>query len=233
MVTSPNGSTNQPLSDEPTHQMVIAGAEPGHGFSVNDIAHMIKAMLFVASEPATINELAAGAELDPGEIERALTALQSADNGLVIHRHRDRISLATDPRFARQIRQFLGLDREAKLSSAALETLAIVAYRQPVTRSEIESVRGVDCSGVIATLHARGLIEPVSRRPTIGNPIQYGTTSDFLKHFGLSSLAELPTLGQINGQDGHDVLAGAMRGDEGSAVDEPDDDGVQPDTLEK
>lgn len=222
MVTSSNGS-NGPTPPNPATQMIIPGAEPGHGMSNEEVASLVQAMLFVASEPATINELAAGAELDPGDVERALTTLESSERGLMIQRHGDRVSLATSPRFARQVRQFLGLDREAKISSAALETLAIVAYRQPVTRSEIEAVRGVDCSGVIATLHARSLIEPVSRRPTIGNPIQYGTTAEFLKHFGLSSLAELPALGQINGQDGQDVLAGAMQHDEPPATDEHDE----------
>lgn len=86
--------------------------------------------------------------------------------------------------------------------------IEVIALRKSF--GEIEAVRGVDCSGVIATLHARSLIEPVSRRPTVGNPIQYGTTADFLRHFGLSSLAELPSLGTINGQPGQDVLAGAM-----------------------
>ena len=193
-------------------QMVIPGAEPGSRLTDQQIGSIIEAMLFVAPESPTITELAAGAELEPAEVERGLTHLQQATGrGIVVQRHGDRISLGTAPELAASIRRFLGLDREARISSAAMETLAIIAYRQPVTRGEIEAVRGVDCSGVIATLHARSLIEPVSRRPTIGNPIQYGTTSDFLKHFGLASLAELPSLGMINGQPGHDVLAGAAQ----------------------
>jgi segregation and condensation protein B len=192
-------------------QMVIPGAEPGSQLTAGQIGALIEAMLFVAPEAATITELAAGAELRPAEIERGIAHIQeSSGRGIVIQRHGDRVSLGTSPALAASIRRFLGLDREARISSAAMETLAIIAYRQPVTRSEIEAVRGVDCSGVIATLHARNLIEPVSRRPTIGNPIQYGTTGDFLKHFGLSSLADLPSLGTINGQAGHDVLASAV-----------------------
>lgn len=192
-------------------QMVIPGAEPGHGMSDREIASVIEAMLFVAPEAPTITELAAGAELEEREIERGLARLaDDPRRGVTIQRHGDRVSLGTAPRLAACIRRFLGLDREARISSAAMETLAIIAYRQPVTRSEIESVRGVDCSGVIATLHARSLIEPVSRRPTVGNPIQYGTTAEFLRHFGLASLAELPSLGTINGQPGQEVLAGAV-----------------------
>ena len=83
---------------------------------------------------------------------------------------------------------------------------AIIAYRQPVTRVGIEAVRGVDCSGVISTLHARGLIEPVSRQASVGNPFQYGTTAEFLKHFGLGSLADLPPLGTIDGRDAQAAL---------------------------
>jgi segregation and condensation protein B len=98
------------------------------------------------------------------------------------------------------------LEREARLSTAALETLAIVAYQQPVTRAEIEGVRGVDCAGVLTTLLSRGLIEAVGRLSAPGNPFQYGTTPDFLLHFGLRSLAELPPLGQIEGRDGRVVL---------------------------
>lgn len=208
-------------------QLVIPGAEPGHQLTDQEIAAIIEAMIFVAPEPPSITELAAGAELDVQDIERGLEVLhQARDRGLVVQRNGDRVTIGTAPRLAVHIRRFLGLDREARISSAAMETLAIIAYRQPVTRSEIEAVRGVDCSGVIATLHARNLIEPVSRRPTIGNPIQYGTTGDFLKHFGLSSLAELPSLGVINGEQGQDVLAGAMQ----AAVDE--EQGIDIDSTE-
>ncbi|HEV2129435.1 MAG TPA: SMC-Scp complex subunit ScpB [Thermomicrobiales bacterium] len=193
-------------------QLVIPGAEPGHRLSDAYIGAIIEAMLFVAPEPPTVSELAAGAELDPEEIERGLEVLRRGPTrGLVVQRHGETVTLGTAPALADHVRRFLRLDREARLSSAAMETLAIVAYRQPVTRSEIEAVRGVDCSGVIATLHARNLIESVSRRLTIGNPIQYGTTPEFLRHFGLSSLADLPSLGSINGEPGQDVLGAAMQ----------------------
>lgn len=207
-------------------QLVIPGAEPGHRLTDEDIAGILEAMLFVAPEPPSVTELAAGAELELQEVERGIAVLQqAAGRGLVVQRHGDRVSLGTAPTIAQHVRRFLGLDREARISSAAMETLAIIAYRQPVTRSEIEAVRGVDCSGVIATLHARSLIEPVGRRPTIGNPIQYGTTADFLRHFGLSSLSELPSLGVINGEPGQDVLANAAQnGTDDAPGDEKDAD---------
>jgi segregation and condensation protein B len=210
--TASNGNGHHPGEDVVIlTQMVIPGAEPGHRLTDRQIAAIVEAMLLVAPEAPSITELAAGAELEEHEIERGLELLRhDPSRGIVIQRHGDRVSLGTAPGLAAHIRRFLGLDREARISSAAMETLAIIAYRQPVTRGEIESVRGVDCSGVIATLHARNLIEPVSRRPTVGNPIQYGTTSEFLRHFGMSSLSELPSLGTINGMPGQDVLAGAI-----------------------
>jgi segregation and condensation protein B len=108
------------------------------------------------------------------------------------------------------VRRFLRLDREAKLSTAALETLAIIAYQQPVTRAEIEAVRGVDSSGVIATLLSRGLVDIVGRLPSVGNPFQYGTTPSFLMHFGLRSVAEMPPLGEIGGRDASTALQAAI-----------------------
>lgn len=176
-----------------------------------ELAALVEALLLVAHEPPTIDELAAGAEVPADEIERALEWLGQQDNrGWMIQRHGRHIHLVTAPRFAARIRTFLGLDREARLTAASLEALAIVAYQQPVTRSEIDRVRGVDSSGVLAKLHARGLIEPVARLATVGNPIQYGTTADFLKHFGLGSLDDLPPLGEIDGKDGRALLDAAL-----------------------
>jgi segregation and condensation protein B len=183
----------------------LASTMPDH-----ELAALVEALLLVAQEPPTIEELAAGAEMATEDIERGLAWLeQREDRGWVIQRHGRRIHIATAPRFAEKVRVFLGLDREAKLSSASLEALAIVAYQQPVTRAEIEQIRGVDSSGVLAKLHARGLIEPVARLATVGNPIQYGTTADFLNHFGLRSLADLPPIGEIGGNDGRELLESA------------------------
>jgi segregation and condensation protein B len=172
-----------------------------------ELAALVEALLLVSPAPTSVDELAAGAGVPPAAIERALADLdQSAERGWMVQRHGGKIQLATAPRFAAQIRRFLGLNRETKLSSAAIETLAIIAYQQPVTKSEIESVRGVDCSGVLATLHSRGLIDQVGRLASPGNPIQYGTTPDFLQHFGLRSLGDLPALGRIGDQDARNLL---------------------------
>jgi segregation and condensation protein B len=191
-------------------QLVLPGTKSSHSISVPELAALLEAFLLVANEPPTIDDLAKGAGVERDQIELALLLLnEDEQRGWVVQRHGERVQFATAPRFAERVRTFLGLDRESRLSSAALETLAIVAYQQPATRAEIDAIRGVDSSGVLATLHSRGLIEPVSRLQTVGNPIQYGTTSDFLKHFGLRSLAELPALGQIDGRDGREALEAA------------------------
>ena len=203
------------ISDEEDGQLRLPAAAMPTNLPDHELGALVEALLLVASEPPTLDELATGAEVPVEEIERAITWLEQRDDrGWVLQRHGQRIHLATAPRFAERIRTFLGLDREARLSSASLETLAIVAYQQPVTRAEIEKIRGVDSSGVLAKLHARSLIEPVARLATVGNPIQYGTTAEFLNHFGLRTLAELPPLGQIGGKDGRALLDTAMALDE-------------------
>ncbi len=172
---------------------------------------LVEAMLLVAPHPADPAELAAAAGVDEPRIEVSLARLGAADDrGWVLVRHGGTVSLATAPRFAPHIRRFLGMERESRLSGASLETLAIVAYRQPVSRAEIEAVRGVDCTGVLATLHARGLVETIGRGAGVGSPNLFGTTAAFLHHFGLRSLAELPPIGEVNGHDSAALLDAAI-----------------------
>jgi len=190
---------------------------------------LIQALLLAAPESSTAAQIAVGAGLSEEEvIETLLTFRADTGVGWVVQEHHGTWQLATAPRFAPQVRRFLRLDRQSRLSSASLETLAIVAYQQPVTRSEIETVRGVDSAGVLATLHARSLIEAVGRLPTPGNPIQYGTTPDFLRHFGLTSLAELPPLGHIDGRDLRVALSAAAFSAEFEAPQPDETAGVTP-----
>lgn len=161
------------------------------------ISALIEALLLSAPEPATVELLAQGAGVPASAVEQALSHLsQQTSRGWTIQWHGPEIQLVTAPLFARYVRRFLGLEREVRLSGAALEALAVIAYQQPVTRSDIESVRGVDCTGVLATLLSRGLIEQTGRAEVAGLPYQYGVTADFLKHFGMQSLADLPDLGR-------------------------------------
>jgi segregation and condensation protein B len=159
----------------------------------------ICALLFVSSGPVPRDVIARQLGCRPAEAADALAALEKDLDrlGLALQRVDERqVQLITAPRFAPVVQRFLGLERTVRLSQAALETLAIIAYRQPVTRAELDAVRGVDSSGVLQTLIARGLVEQVGRLATVGNPIQYGTTPEFLRFFGLASLNELPPVAE-------------------------------------
>lgn len=157
-------------------------------------ALLIESLLFVASEPITIGQLAKALELVPDAVEAALDDLATAcrARGIRVQRMGDRVQLVSAPESAVVIERFLGLQANNRLSNAALEVLGIVAYRQPMTRAQIEAVRGVDCGGVLRALLARELIGEAGRLETAGRPILYATTDVFLRQFGLMSLADLP-----------------------------------------
>jgi segregation and condensation protein B len=157
---------------------------------------LIESLLFVADEPVEIATLAQVLEVDMSAVEASLVELSSdgTHRGVRLQRKGDRVQLVTRPEAAAYVEKFLGLESSGKLSQAALETLAIVAYRQPCTRAQIEVVRGVNCDGVLSTLLNKGLIEEAGRLETVGHPFVYGTTFAFLQHFGLKSLDDLPPL---------------------------------------
>ncbi len=190
-----------------TQAMVFDG-QPGFEeleieLSDDDLAPLLEALLFVLGDPAPVERIAAAFELPVERIESALQTLQAQlqSRGIRLQRHRDAVQLVSNPAAADVIEAYLGLDLSARLSRAALETLAIIAYRQPITRPQIEAIRGVSSDGVIRTLLNRGLIEEVGRLEQAGRPILYGTTFEFLQYFGLSSLDELPPLdGEVEAQ---------------------------------
>lgn len=160
---------------------------------------VVEGLLFVSDEPVPVSRLAEALEVSAEQIEEALAELREAtrdgaSRGLILQRRGDKVQLTTRPECAPYVEKFLGLSLTSRLSRPALETLAIVAYQQPITRPEIEMTRGVNCDGVIQTLLSKGLIEEVGRLETVGRPIQYGTTFAFLQHFGLRSLDDLPPL---------------------------------------
>jgi segregation and condensation protein B len=166
----------------------------------DQIIARIEALLFVATGAVPPLQLASALDLPLRVIENHLDILESrlaADDyphGLRFQRHHGRVQLTTSPDMAGDIEKFLGLEATSKLSRAALETLAIIAYQQPVTRPEIDAVRGVSSDGVLKSLLSKGLVQEVGRAERPGRPILYTTTSDFLQHFGLNSLEELPPL---------------------------------------
>ncbi len=196
-----------PVLTQPTDSLIQERFRTDDAFLAGaELDAAVEALLMVATEPTHPDDLALALEIDVIEVMAAVKRLDERATGWVIQRHGERLQISTAPRFAEYVRRFLGIERESRLSAAALEALAVIAYRQPVTRSEIERVRGVDCTGVIATLLQRGLIDMTGRQDSPGNPMLYATTPDFLLHFGLSSLADLPDLGEVNGEDAGDSL---------------------------
>jgi segregation and condensation protein B len=162
----------------------------------SELSRVLEALLFVADGPVTEQSLAQALSCEPAMIAAGLDALQErlATTGIRLQRFRDRVQLVSAPELAPAVERFLGLDLSSKLSAAALEVLSIIAYRQPVTRVEIDLLRGVNSGGTLRTLVQRELIEEVGRLETVGHPILYGTSFQFLQYFGLKSLDELPPL---------------------------------------
>lgn len=178
--------------------------------SENDlgIEARLEALLFVSPAPVSIGQLAAVLEVPVEEIIFGLERLQESyvnsvnKRGLRIQFNGKQVQLTTSPDIAQDIERFFGLEIHGKLSKAALETLAIIAYKQPITRPEIDSIRGVNSDGVLKSLLHKDLIMETGRADSVGRPILYCTTTDFLQHFGISSLDDLPELdfsNEING----------------------------------
>ena len=160
------------------------------------IVSIVESLLFVADAPTSVRQLSEAIQCSRSELELGLNSLAAdcSARGIRLQRQGNLVQLVTAPEAAPFIERFLGLCRPSKLSRAALETLAIVAYKQPITRAEIESIRGVSSDGVLRTLMSKGLVEETGRLETVGHPVLFGTTFDFLQHFGLSVLDDLPSL---------------------------------------
>lgn len=160
----------------------------------------IEAILFSSNRPLRVKELQQATDAGRDAIEDALESLrgQLEGRGLMLMRHHDDVHLATRPEYAAAVRRALRPEVSGKLSPAAYETLAIVAYQQPVPRSRIEEVRGVNCESVLTNLELRDLITEVGRGAGPGQPKLYGTTMRFLQVLGLDSLDHLPSPGASN-----------------------------------
>lgn len=156
----------------------------------------LESLLFVASGPVSPARLGAALELPPAMVLELLGQLEAqySGQGLRLQWHNDLVQLTTAAEASAAIERFLGLETTTRLSQAALEVLAIVAYMQPATRPQIDHLRGVNSDGALRSLLSKGLIEEVGRLERPGRPILYGTTPDFLQSFGLGALAEMPPL---------------------------------------
>ena len=158
----------------------------------------IEAILFVAGEAVAVKDLARALQTEETALRKELDALRDEydyeQRGFMLKRFGDKVQLATRPLYAGDVVRLLQPVQQQSLSQAAMETLAVVAYKQPVTRAEVEQIRGVKCDYSLQSLIAKGLIRETGRKDTIGRPMLFGTTDQFLSHFGIEDLEKLPPM---------------------------------------
>jgi segregation and condensation protein B len=177
------------MSDSQSTSAAVSGTELS-------LAAKIEAMLFVSAEPVPVAQLSQALDVTASVVERGLKELEEilSTRGLRLQRNAGRVQLTTSPELAELVELFLGLEATTHLSRAALETLAIIAYQQPCTRPQVDSIRGVNSDGMMKSLLSKGLVQESGRTDGPGRPILYATTPEFLQHFGLGSITELPPL---------------------------------------
>lgn len=170
---------------------------------IQELANTLEAVLFASGEPVESRRLCEAMDIGISELEEAVAVLDgkySENSGIELLRLEDSYQLATKQSYADTIKRTLEIKRSSALSPAALEALTIVAYNQPVTKAFVESVRGVDSSGVVNSLVEKGLLSEAGRLDLPGRPIAYVTTDNFLRAFRLSSIKDLPPLPEQSGQ---------------------------------
>ncbi len=163
-----------------------------------ELVGMIKACLFVAGEPVETSMFAQLLDVSEDEVELAVTEYlmhkQSDKEGVLLRRIGEKLQLCTNPQYAEAIKEMFAPQQRTSLSKATIEVLSIIAYRQPVTRAEVDAIRGVNSDYALSVLLEKRLICEVGRKDTVGKPRLYGTTDEFLRHFGMESLLELPKI---------------------------------------
>ena len=180
---------------EPQHQEEVFQETGGN------LAGRIEAILFVAGEPVRVEDLARALNVSVRDVETELIHIRDEydfhQRGFTLKRFGHQVQLATRALYSADVVHLLQPVQKQSLSQAAMETLAVVAYRQPVTRAEVEQIRGVKCDYSLQSLMNKELIMEVGRKEALGRPILYGTTENFLAHFGLSTLEDLPPLPEV------------------------------------
>jgi len=164
---------------------------------MNPLATVVEAVLFIAEEPVTIHELARISEETPAAVTQALTELGSVldeDHGLVLKEVAGGWRIYTDESVLTYVERYASSERAKRLSNAAMETLSVVAYRQPVSRGQVSEIRGVDSEHAMKTIERRGLVIEVGRAPGPGQAVLYATSPLFLEKMGIASVADLPPL---------------------------------------
>ncbi|MCI9031086.1 MAG: SMC-Scp complex subunit ScpB [Clostridia bacterium] len=163
--------------------------------NLDDLDYVLEALMLVSGEGLRISDITETLELQRSEIEASLKRLKrryGGKSGIIIQTYGDKIQFASNPKYAEAVESVLKPVREKELSNAALETVAIIAYRQPVTRLEVEQVRGVNCDYAIQVLLKHDLIEVKGRKDAVGKPLLFGTTEKFLKRFRIEDINQLP-----------------------------------------
>lgn len=182
------------------------------------IKNAIEAILFASGSSVEPSRIATALEITQSKAEKYLEELKNeyekADRGITIIKLKESYQMVTVKEFAPEIRKVMDLRRNTPLSQAALEVLAVIAYNQPVTKSFVEQIRGVDCSGVIGSLTAKDLIEEKGRLELPGRPLIYGTTENFLRCFNISSIEELPPLPEDDKKESDQVSEEQLKEDE-------------------
>ena len=186
------------------------------------LALVLESILFVAEEPVELSALVKSLRRSAADVEKALDQLDNRyqEAGIRLQRSQNHIQLVSAPESGPYVERFLAIETRQRLSGAALEALAVIAYRQPITRAIVEEVRGVNSDAAIASLSARGLVEEVDRAPGPGRPALFATTLKFLEHFGLKSPEELPPL-STNGESADESKLPA-RPTDGESAAEPE-----------
>jgi segregation and condensation protein B len=174
-------------------------ADSKHSKNELPLSVLLEALLFAAPAPVTLAQLASALEITTRRVEIGLEELEIyyEQRGLRIQNHTGKVQLTTAAEIAPWVERFLGLEVTSRLSRAAVEALAIIAYSQPATRPQVDAIRGVNSDGVMRSLLNKGLLQEVGRAEGPGRPILYATTPEFLQHFGLNSLKELPPLPEV------------------------------------
>ena len=179
-------------------QQTMLPIETPPKLEIKERVGIVEAILFVTGNAVETREIARVLDITDAELEETLDALESGYDfdrrGLRLLRFGAHVQLATRPDYAPYVEKLLQPVQKQSLSQAVMETLAVIAYRQPVTKAEIEQIRGVKCDYSVQSLVSKGLIEEIGRKEALGRPILYGTTDAFLRHFCISSVAELPEI---------------------------------------
>jgi len=177
------------------------GGQPRCELPLERVQQALESLLFASPEPVSTHRLAKALgvpeSLVEEEMEKLIKSYSSNQRGITIVKVADGYQMCTHPDFAPFVARLLEA-APVRLSRAALETLSIIAYKQPVTLPEIDAIRGVNSAGVVRTLLDRGLIEEAGRKDTVGRPVMYVTTKEFLVYFGLRDLSELPSLDELS-----------------------------------